>query len=197
MADGAIQRQLRVWHGWLSAFAFLALIFFAATGIVLNHPDWLDARLAPPVITTVTLAPGDLSAVRLAAEPGVELTELVGRRTRLVGLYQDGQVVEGEVYVRLQGVRGTSNLRADLATGAVLVSVDKRPLLGVLNELHRSETARWPWQVFVDVIAGVLIVTALAGFALFLTMKTRLKTALALTALSAAAMLGLVLVSAR
>ena len=37
----ALYRQCRAWHGYLSAFAFIALMFFSATGILLNHPDWI------------------------------------------------------------------------------------------------------------------------------------------------------------
>src|SRR5690242_20539981 len=39
-------RQCRLWHGWLSAFAFLALMFFSATGLLLNHPEWFGDNSA-------------------------------------------------------------------------------------------------------------------------------------------------------
>ena len=37
-------RRLRDLHGWLSALAFVLLMFFAATGLLLNHPDWFADR---------------------------------------------------------------------------------------------------------------------------------------------------------
>jgi uncharacterized protein len=39
-----LYRQSRKWHGYLSALAFLALIFFSVTGIMLNHPGWFSAE---------------------------------------------------------------------------------------------------------------------------------------------------------
>jgi hypothetical protein len=36
-------RHARYVHGWLSAFAFLVLIFFALTGLFLNNPDWFKS----------------------------------------------------------------------------------------------------------------------------------------------------------
>jgi hypothetical protein len=37
-------RHARYVHGWLSAFAFIVLIFFAATGLFLNNPDWFKSK---------------------------------------------------------------------------------------------------------------------------------------------------------
>ena len=39
---GAFFRLCRMLHAYLSAFAFLALFFFSATGILLNHPEWFE-----------------------------------------------------------------------------------------------------------------------------------------------------------
>ena len=36
-------RHARYVHGWLSAFAFIVLLFFSATGLLLNHPEWFSA----------------------------------------------------------------------------------------------------------------------------------------------------------
>ena len=35
-------RHSRYVHGWLSAFAFLTLLFFSVTGLLLNHPEWFE-----------------------------------------------------------------------------------------------------------------------------------------------------------
>jgi hypothetical protein len=192
-----LHRQLRLWHGYLSAFAFLALLFFAATGIALNHPNLFEAGRGPARQAVVQLTPGELAQVRAAHEPGPRLAAIVGRRVALRGLFQDAQTQGGVFYVTLQGVRGISDIRADLATGRVEITVDPQPLLGVLNELHRAETARWPWRVFVDVVGVVLIATSLLGYALLLMQRFRLRTALVITGLSLVTIATLIAVSAR
>ena len=35
-------RHSRYVHGWLSAFAFLTLLYFSVTGLLLNHPEWFE-----------------------------------------------------------------------------------------------------------------------------------------------------------
>lgn len=196
-SPGALHRQLRLWHGYLSAFAFLALLFFAATGIALNHPNRFEARRGPPRQVVVQLTAAELASVRTAPEPGPRLAAIVGGRLDLRGLFQDAQTQGGIFYVTLQGVRGISDVRADLATGRVEVFVDPQPRLGQLNELHRAETARWPWRRFVDVTGILLISTSLLGFALLLMQRYRLRTALILTGASLATILGLIAISAR
>jgi hypothetical protein len=196
-AAGALHRQLRLWHSYVSAFAFLALLFFAATGIVLNHPNFFEAGRGPARQAVVQLTAAELAGVRAAPQPGPRLATIVGRHTELRGLFQDAQTQDGTFYVTLQGVRGISDIRANLATGRVEVSVDPQPLLGQLNELHRAETARWPWRVFVDVVGVVLIATSLLGYGLLLMQRFRLRTALVITGLSLATIAGLIAISAR
>jgi hypothetical protein len=58
--------------------------------------------------------------------------------------------------------------------------------------LHRTERAGPVWQAFVDFTGVLLIVVALMGYGLFLTLRFRLRTALVLTGLSLALMVGMV-----
>ena len=58
-------RLCREWHGYLSALAFAALIFFSATGILLNHPGLLGGKAPAPVEKTFTLDAAQIAAVRL------------------------------------------------------------------------------------------------------------------------------------
>ena len=63
------------------------------------------------------------------------------------------------------------------------------------GQRHRAELAGGPWRLFVDLIGGVLIVMSLIGYAIFLSLRFRLRTALGLTALSLAVMVGLFLLT--
>ena len=55
-------RQSRLWHGYLSAFAFIALIFFSVTGLLLNHPEWLKREDARPQETRFILPASGMAA---------------------------------------------------------------------------------------------------------------------------------------
>ena len=181
-SKGDFYRLCREWHGYLSALAFAALIFFSATGILLNHPGLLQAKAAEPVEQAFRLDAAQIAAVRGAKAPAEELAKFAGGRLDLAGAFREGEIAGDDVFVRMQGVRGFSDVRGNLASGEVTVYVEREPAVGVMNGLHRGEHAGAAWRFAIDVIAGLLIVTSLIGFVLFLSLRFRLTTSLVLIA---------------
>ena len=177
-------RQCRLWHGYLSAFAFGALLFFALTGIALNHPDWFADSQARNTSTQLMLAASQLQELRQTRSPARLLARMVEGRVPLYGVYQDGEADGGQLYVRMRGARGSSDIRANLQDGAIVVLSQRATAVGFLNALHRGEQAGAAWRVFIDVAAAILIVLSLVGYAIFFSMSTRFSTALLITGAS-------------
>ncbi|MEL7041544.1 MAG: PepSY-associated TM helix domain-containing protein [Pseudomonadota bacterium] len=67
---GAFYRTSRMLHAYLSPAAFLMLIFFAASGILLNHPDWFGADRKSHPIVLIELTETELAAILDAPDPG-------------------------------------------------------------------------------------------------------------------------------
>jgi hypothetical protein len=183
-SKGDFYRLCREWHGYLSALAFLALLFFSATGVLLNHPGLLQGPPPAPIETTITLTPEKIAAVKAAPEPGAALAKAAGEMTDLAGAYRSGEIVGDDVYANLQGVRGRVDLAGDLSTGEVNIHSEREGVVGVLNGLHRGEHAGDVWRFLIDLMAGIFIVMSLIGFALFLSLRFRMRTAFALMASS-------------
>ena len=181
-----LYRTMREWHGYVSAFAFLWMLFFAVTGILLNHPGLLRADAPPLASRTIALSPAEVAAIRAAPKPAERLVATIGAKTKLKGALTSGDVVGDEIFARMQGAGGTSDVRASLAAGTAEVTVEARPALAVLNELHRGELAGSAWRLMIDIAAGSLIVAAVAGFILFFSLRFRLRTVLILVGVSAA-----------
>jgi hypothetical protein len=186
MTKGDFFRYCRLVHGWLSAAAFLLLCFFAFTGLLLNHPDWFLGDAPAPVETKFQLSREEVDEIRDAEVPGQKLVELASRHATVIGAYSSGDMVGRELFVRLRGVRGQSDVRAHLASGNVTVIAEGAPSLAVLNELHRGEHAGSSWKWVIDVSAVIVIVLSIIGYLIFLSMQRfRTRTAFALTAISA------------
>ena len=179
-----VYRQCRLWHGYLSAFAFAALLFFAVTGVFLNHPDWFSSNRPRSSPVQMTLTPSQLQELRDASVPAELLTKLVAEQTTLYGEYKDGTVAMTQIFVRMRGARGSSDIRADLNNGSVAVTVERATTVALLNALHRGEQAGSAWRMFIDAIAAVLIAVSLIGYAIFFSMTPRLKTAVLVTGVS-------------
>jgi hypothetical protein len=187
---GELYRQSRLWHGYLSAFAFLALIFFAGTGLVLNHPEWTPSNERASQAVKLTLPPAELAAAKAAANPSRALAAAVGRHARLLGAYQSGEVTDGEAMLRLEGPRGATDVTVEMASGATEVSVQHARLVDTLDDLHRGKNAGQAWRLVIDLTAAAVLALSIIGYVLFFTLRFRLRTALILTAASLVALVG-------
>ncbi|MEI7932758.1 MAG: PepSY-associated TM helix domain-containing protein [Alphaproteobacteria bacterium] len=180
---GATLRLIRDWHGYLSALSFLVLLFFAATGVLLNHPNMLPGPGVPYQEKVYYLSPADLARVNGARDKSRTFFDIVSHQLPLAGRYDGGGLMSGALVVRTEGVRGTSDLELNLITGQTQVNVSRRNALAVLNGLHMAETAGAAWKYVVDVAAVLLIAMSILGYVLFLLLRFRLRTALILTGL--------------
>ena len=183
---GAFFRISRMLHAYLSAFAFLALIFFSATGILLNHPEWFENYVPAQQNHTVALAPVELAAAKAAPDQGRALAMAVGKKTPLVGAFASGDVQGSQALIRLEGPKGSSDIDVNLTTGQAEVRVAKASLTGIIQDLHRGKNSGAAWRVVIDASAYIVIALSLIGYILFFSLRFRLKTSLALTAASLA-----------
>ncbi|CAN7610572.1 PepSY-associated TM helix domain-containing protein [Phenylobacterium sp. LjRoot225] len=191
---GEFYRQSRAWHGYLSAVAFLALTFFAVTGLLLNHPEWTPNKGERPTKDQTLTLPGDaLSRARTAADPGRALAAEIGQRARLLGAFQSGEIVDDQALVRLEGPRGSTDITVDMATGAAEVSVEPARLVDTLNDLHRGKNAGKVWKLVIDLTAVVVLALSVIGYLLFFSLRFRLRTSLLLTVASLLVLVGVVL----
>lgn len=188
-----IYRQSRAWHGYLSAFAFLALIFFAITGLLLNHPEWTTTDEEQPTRTaTVTLAAAELEQAKAAKDPARALGEAVGRQVPLVGAWQSGEVIDEEAQLRFEGPKGSSDVVVDLASGKAEVETKRARVIDTINELHRGKNASAAWKAVIDASAIVILLLSVIGYVLFFSLRFRLRTSLVLTGVSLLGLVGVV-----
>lgn len=187
---GAFYRLCRMLHAYLSAFAFLALMFFSATGLLLDHPEWMqgrgretDSRIALPAAVT--------AKARGLADPTAYLAAETAKLTPLVGSYRSGEVDDGQASLRFEGVKGSSTVMVDLAAGQADVTVEHATPLTVIGDLHRGKNASVPWRAVIDITAIVVLALSVIGYVLFFSLRFRLRTSLVLTGVSLAVLVGI------
>ena len=193
-STGQFYRQCRIWHGYLSAFAFLALIFFSITGLLLNHPEWFTGPRPAPVERTIVIPREELAVALRTPEPAQALAEAVSRLTALRGAFKDGEILDGKALIRMQGVSGNSDVTVDLADGRAEVSLQQTDAITMLNQLHRGTNAGPVWRALIDATAVIVLALSLVGYVLFFSLRFRLKTSLLLTGASLLILAGVFLV---
>lgn len=167
-------KQFYLWHWVSSAFALAAMLFFAFTGITLNHAGSLSAK--PSVKKTEISLPDSLRPI-VAAPPGEEPAdtkqplprELRRWLSRNLDADPGDRPVEwsaDEIYVDLPRPGGDAWLTIDRATGAIEHEVTKRGAISFLNDLHKGRHTGLVWVLFMDFFSVVSVIFCLTGLAL-------------------------------
>jgi uncharacterized protein len=194
---GSVFRLCRMLHTYLSAFAFMALLLFSATGVLLNHPEWFENYQPAETRVSVQLSPAELAAAKAASDPSRALAAAVGGKTPLKGAFASGDRDGDHALIRLEGPKGASDLDVDLVSGHADVRLATASRLATLLDLHRGKNAGAAWRMVIDASAFLMIALSLIGFVLFFSLRFRLRTSLLLVIAGTAALVavGLLLVS--
>ncbi len=187
----AVYALCRQWHGYLSAFAFLALIFFSASGILLNHPEWLSDAAGPVQNISGAVPATALAAARKTADPGAALGLLVTQTMPVLGAYNSADLDDRQAFLRFEGVKGSSDVTVDLASGVATGRVHPADALTIMDDLHRGKNVGKVWQGVIDATGGIVLLLSLLGYVLFFAMRFRLRTSLLLTAISLGVLVGI------
>ncbi|MDQ9022483.1 PepSY-associated TM helix domain-containing protein [Acinetobacter sichuanensis] len=178
-------RHARYVHGWLSAFAFLVLIFFSITGIFLNHPEWFEPAKKENT-STISLPDELLAEIKAKENPSDLILNYIRQQQAdaLIGRYQSSEVLDGEIMIHLESPTGSSDVWVTLDTAEMEISSKPASTISLINDLHRGKNSGTAWRWLIDISAILITILSLAGFILFLSIKTRLITHLVLIASS-------------
>ena len=178
-------RHARYVHGWLSAFAFITLLFFSVTGLLLNHPEWFEPAKTEETAKLI-LPESILKSIKQQENPSDTILSYVRQQQNLVGRYQSSEVMDNEMMIRLESPAGATDIFVTTDTGETEITQKPASTVSMLNDLHRGKNSGLGWSWLIDISAIIYIVLSLAGYILFLSIKTRLVTHLVLTAVSLA-----------
>ena len=184
-------RHARYVHGWLSAFAFIVLVFFSLTGLLLNHPEWFDPEKDEKMVK-IELPDYVLQALQKQENPSNALLAYVRQKESIIGRYQSSEVLDGEVMIRLESPAGSTDVWALLDTGEVEITQKPASAVSLISDLHRGKNAGAAWSWLIDISAILILALSLAGYILFLSIKSRLVQHLLLTAASLAVLIALI-----
>lgn len=171
-------RRLPQWIRWLhiygSMFGLCATLLFAVTGLTLNHADWFEA--GEPVVRTLegTLATKDLAndVDKLA------IAENLREAHHLRGKVAEFAVEDDECIVVWKGPAYSADATIERATGRYRIEESRRPVMALLDDLHKGRDCGPVWAFVIDAAAVVLTFLSVTGLWLLLYLKKRLRSGL-------------------
>jgi hypothetical protein len=189
----ALYRQARMLHAYLSAFAFLALMFFAVTGLLLNHPDWFGSGRDEPRDSIIHLPLAAIQQAQQQPQPEQALAALVAKKISLHGVLKQTDLIEPDMLLHFEGVGGSSDVSIDLSSGRTEVSNSDAQFSRIIQDLHRGKNSGAAWKWLIDISAIVILALSMFGFILFFSVRFRVVVNIRLVLLSLALMIGLFL----
>lgn len=182
---------LRWLHVYLSMVSFAVVLFFAATGLTLNHPTWFESQQKTTMlhgrVESSLLKPGASGAY----EP-LHLVDALRTREHLHGAPADIRIDDQSVSFSLRAPGYSADALVDRATGSYDITVNSFGPVAMLNDLHKGRDSGKAWGWLIDVSAVVLCLVSLTGLGLIWFLLKRRTSGLLFAVLGAAVVMGFV-----
>ncbi len=179
-------KLVRWLHIYLSMFGLAAVLFFSATGITLNHPDWFFGEAQRSVRSAGKVDPRWLHLEALAAGASAEdpadlsrqvnkldVVEFLRQTHGIRGALADFKVDESECVVTFKGPGYAADAFIDRDTGRYTLTQTFHGVIAVLNDLHKGRDTGLAWSILIDASAIVLTFISLIGLVLLFYLKLR------------------------
>lgn len=154
----------------------LLMLFFAITGITLNHPNWFSTSDQEPVREQVAI-PDYLQPIksedaqwRLAAGHWLKSEWSMDITT--------AEVDEDEISLVSKGPGTYRSVTLDLLDGQAYVETLEYGVIAVFNDLHKGRNTGTVWLWILDICSILIILFSLTGAYLLFPQTRRLKKSL-------------------
>lgn len=176
-----LSRSARWLHIYLSMFSFAALLFFAVTGVTLNHTNWIEGK------EKVNQLEGNLNPSWVHADSSkvndLQVVEFMRNKYAITAPLSDFNTDESEVSFSFKGPGYNADGFIDRTNGHYEITITKYGLVAILNDLHKGRDSGKAWAWLIDISAVLMILVSLTGFIMLFFLKNKLISGLIVTGL--------------
>ena len=159
-------------HVYLSMVSFIIVLFFAVTGITLNHAEWFDGKqVEKKVQGNVPLDwvnTPDTGRIRK-----LEIVELFRNTYGIKGYVSDFLIDDGQCSVSFKGPGYSADASINRKDGTFKLKELRLGLVAVLNDLHKGRDSGKAWSWVLDISAVFLTLISLTGLVMLCFLKKR------------------------
>jgi uncharacterized protein len=167
-------------HLYTSMISLMVALFFAATGITLNHPEWIFGTASSEQNLTGTLPKTWLQSGKV---DWLVTAETLRSKHGLKGIVTDHREEGDEASISFRAPAYAADAFIQIKDGTYSLKVLAQGPVAVLNDLHRGRDSGKAWAWLIDLSGGFLLLVAFTGLGLSLFMK-KTRVAAMLTALA-------------
>jgi hypothetical protein len=168
-------------HIYLSMVAFAIILFFAVTGLTLNHADRFAGH------DQVRHATGTMPHAWLAGTPDkLSIVEHLRTAHQIHGAVSDFRIDDQQLVVSFKGPGYTADAFIDRDHDTYDLTETRSGAMAVLNDLHRGAFTGPAWSAVIDACAILLTLVSLTGLLMLFFLAKRRTKGLLLAAAGAA-----------
>lgn len=176
VATKSIRKYTAAWSRWihiyLSMISFVSLLFFAVTGLTLNHTAWFeDMQVTSNATGSMTLAwvsSGDSSNVAK-----LEVVEYLRKQHHISGAVGEFAIDDEQCTISFNGPGYTADVFIRREDGTYEVSETKTGIWGIMNDLHKGRDSGKGWSWLIDISAVLMVVVSLSGLLMLFFLKKK------------------------
>lgn len=160
-------------HIYLSMVSFAIVLFFAVTGLTLNHPSWLggdkqiESKLKGKLDAKWVNNPDTNKVAKL------EIVEWMRNKHQVKGAVSEFRIDDSEVTVTFKGPAYSADAFIDREKGTYELSEIKMGIVAIMNDLHKGRDSGTGWGWVIDISAVFLTLVSLTGLILMLFLKKK------------------------
>ena len=161
-------------HTYLSMVSFTILLFFAITGLTLNHQSALTGIPRPKVFT------GSLAAALLKtpAAHQQEIITMLRARHGIKADLSDFRIDDDQVQISFKGPGYSADGFADRRSGKYELNENRLGLVAIINDLHKGRDTGKVWSGVIDISAILMVLVSLSGLVLIFFLQKKLRSGL-------------------
>ena len=168
-------------HIYLSMVSFVIVLFFAVTGLTLNHAEWFGGK---PVVKKQTgkLNVNWVNNKDTTRVDKLNIVEFLRKTNKISGHVSEFRIDGPAVSVAFNGPGNSADVYINRNDGNYQITETSFGLIAVLNDLHKGRDTGKSWSVVIDITAILMSLISLTGIIMLCYMKKKRRTGFILLA---------------
>jgi hypothetical protein len=170
-------------HIYLSMASFAVILFFAVTGLTLNHAESWAGK--PHTAERTGTMPHEWLRPASGEVKQLEIAERLREAEKLHGAVSDFRVDDQQVTVSFKASGYAADAFIDRDSNRYDLTITSNGLMSVMNDLHKGRDSGKAWGWVIDASAVLLTLVSLTGLLLLFFVYKRRTSGLILAAIGA------------
>lgn len=159
---------LRWLHVYTSMISLIVVLFFALTGVTLNHPEWVFGSAETRQTFKGTLPQGWYQDGKV---DWLKVSDYLRTQHGIHGTAKDYRNDDTEGSITFNAPAYQADTTIDMKTGQYDLNVTAQGAVAVLNDLHRGRDAGKAWAWVIDISGLFLALVSITGLGIMFYLK--------------------------